>query len=281
MSYRTIAVHVNQATSAEQRIRLAAAIALAHNAHLVGAAATAVPIELYLPGALGESDGALSVYIEFLRENARAALKRFAEIARNAGIASVEERIVEDEPGAAMSLQARYSDLTVIGQTNPDESPSDPRIDFPEYVVMNSGRPVMIVPYAGSFDRVGQRVLVAWDASVEATRAIAGAMPILERAELVQVIVFNPKTGFAGHGEQSGADIALFLARHGVKVEVSQQQAGSDLSIGNALLSHAADFGADLLVMGGYGHSRIREVILGGVTHTILASMTVPVLMSH
>jgi nucleotide-binding universal stress UspA family protein len=281
MSYRTIAVHVNQAKTAEQRIRLAAGIALAHNAHLVGAAATAVPIGFYLPGALGESDAALLVYMESLREQAKTALARFAQIARGTGLASVEERIVEDEPGAAMSLQARYSDLAVIGQSDPEESPADPRIDFPEYVIMNSGRPVLVVPYAGTFERVGKRVLVAWDASVEATRAIAGAMPLLERADLVQVAVFNPRTGFGEHGEQPGADIALFLARHGVKVEVSQQRAGSDIDIGNALLSHAADFGADLIVMGGYGHSRIREVILGGVTHTILRSMTVPVLMSH
>jgi nucleotide-binding universal stress UspA family protein len=281
MSYRTILVHVNQSRRSRERIRIAANIAISERAHLVGVAATAVPFQFYLPGAFGESNASLSVYLEYLRERAKGALVEFESIAQKSGIDSVEQRIVDDEAGAAMSLQARYCDLVVIGQTDPDESLPDLRTDFPEYVVMNSGRPVLIVPYAGRFDNVGKRVLVAWDGSLEAARAITAAMPLLNRAELVQVVMFNPKSGSGAHGALPGADIALYLARHRVVVEVSEQKTSSDVGIGNALLSHAADFGADLIVMGGYGHPRFREMLLGGVTDTILKSMTVPVLMAH
>lgn len=281
MSYKTVLVHVNQSRHSQERIKIAANIAMRESAHLVGAAATAVPLELYLPGALGENNASLPVYLEFVRERAKSALAEFESIVQRMGAASVEQRIVDDEAGAGIALQARYSDLVVIGQTNPDESLPDVKNNFPEYVVMNSGRPVLIVPYAGRFDSVGGRVLVAWDASMEATRAVTAAIPLLKRANLVQVAVFNPRIGGQRHGEQPGADIALYLARHGIEVEVTRQTTGADIGIGNALLSHAADFGADLIVMGGYGHSRFREVLLGGVTDTILKSMTVPTLMAH
>jgi nucleotide-binding universal stress UspA family protein len=150
-----------------------------------------------------------------------------------------------------------------------------------EYVLLNAINPVLIVPYAGEFSSVGQRVLIAWDGSMEAARAVHGAIPLLQRAGQVQVAVFDPRVGPGAHGEEPGADIALFLARHGIRVDVSRHVTGGEIDIGNAILSHASDFGADLLVMGGYGHSRFREVLLGGVTRTILRSMTTPVLMSH
>ncbi len=144
---------------------------------------------------------------------------------------------------------------------------------------MNAVTPVLIVPYAGTFDTVRHRVVIAWNGSQEAARAVRASIPLLRQADLVQVVVFNPEVGLDAHGEDPGADIALFLARHDVKVDVSWQITESD--IGNAILSHVADVNADLLVMGGYGHARFREILLGGVTRTILRSMTVPVLMSH
>lgn len=281
MSYQTILVHVSQSKRTQQRVKIAAKIALDEAAHLIGAAATAVPVEYYLPGFVGESNASLSAYLESLRLRANGALAEFEAIAQQIGVTSVEQRIVNDEAGVGISLQARYSDLVVIGQTNPDESVPELRRDFPEYVVMNSGRPVLIVPYAGRFDSVGDRALVAWDGSIEATRAVTAAIPLLRRSSLVQVVVFNPRIGPGGHGEEPGADLGLYLARHRIKVEVSQESTNSDAEIGPALLSHAADFGADLLVMGGYGHSRLREVLLGGVTDTILTSMTIPTLMVH
>jgi nucleotide-binding universal stress UspA family protein len=136
------------------------------------------------------------------------------------------------------------------------------------------------VPYAGQFERVGERVLVAWNASRESTRAINDALPLLKNAAMVTVLAVNPKHGIEGHGDVPAADIALHLARHGVKAEAAHTIA-KDISEGDALLSYAADLGVDLIVSGGYGHSRAREMVFGGVTRTLLQEMTVPMLLSH
>lgn len=281
MNYKTILVHADESRHAQQRFELAASIALEHEAHLVGAAATAVPGTFYLPEMIGESTMPLTAYLEYLRQRAQDVLIQFEGTARRAGVSSFEARIVEDEAGAGLCLQARYADLLVVGQTDPDESLPALRPGFAEYVVLNAGRPVLVVPYAGRFATTGRRIMLAWDASMEASRAVIGALPFLQRAELVQVTVFDPDARSLAHGEQPGADIALYLARHGIEVEVSQQVTAERIDTGNALLSAAADFNADMMVMGCYGHSRLREVLMGGASHTIFRSMTVPTLMSH
>jgi nucleotide-binding universal stress UspA family protein len=151
--------------------------------------------------------------------------------------------------------------------------------DFPQYVVINSGRPVLIVPYSGKFENIGNRVLIAWDASMAATRTVTNALPLLKRAQIVEVALFNPESQPQVHGALPGSDVAIYLARHGIKVEVLQRT--TDADIGTALLALATELDSDLLVMGGYGHSRFREILLGGVTRTVLEAMTIPVLMSH
>src|SRR3954454_13493204 len=146
--------------------------------------------------------------------------------------------------------------------------------------MLSSGRPVLAVPYAGQFERVGERVLVAWNASRESTRAVNDALPLLRGAKVVTILAVNPRQGIEGHGDVPAADIALHLARHGVKAEAAHTVA-KDISEGDALLSYAADIGADLIVAGAYGHSRARELVFGGVTRTLIAEMTAPVLLSH
>jgi nucleotide-binding universal stress UspA family protein len=167
----------------------------------------------------------------------------------------------------------------VIGQVDPNESSFGVLSDLAEYVKLNCARPVLIVPYAGRFDHVGSNALIAWDGSMEATRAITSAIPLLKRARNVAVALLNPSARPDMHGEQPGADIALYLARHDIRIEVVQRH--TDIDVGNALLSLVADMRSDLLVMGGYGHTRFREILLGGVTLTVLKTMTVPILMSH
>jgi nucleotide-binding universal stress UspA family protein len=144
--------------------------------------------------------------------------------------------------------------------------------------VLAAGRPVVILPSVGTFATLGRRILVAWNPSREATRAVTDAIPLLRLADLVHVMAVNPKA--TEHGTVAGADIGLYLARHGVRVEIKTDH-GAEIDVGNELLSRAADLDADLIVMGGYGHSRLKEWVLGGATRTILESMTVPVLMSH
>lgn len=283
MSYKTILVHVDKDRHAGERIELAARIANAEHAHLIGAAPTGISRFVYQTRYVYDGGGMtthLESHLDELRKQAHDALKQFEASVDRIGVRSFESRQVDDEAGAGLSLQARYADLVVIGQTDRDNPSPTTMPDFPEFLVMNSGRPVLIVPYTGHYKSAGKRVLIAWDASTSATRAVTAAIPLLKHAENVDVAVFNAdKAGDDKHGEQPGADIALYLARHDVKVNVVRQKTGID--VGNALLSMVTDLGSDMLVMGGYGHSRFREILLGGVTRTVLESMTVPVLMVH
>ena len=278
MSYKTILVHVDQSRHAAQRIRVAAHIALAEQAHLIGAAMSGISRFVRQDHAFDLTMTIMAPQVDALLDYANQALAQFEAIAASVGVLSYEKRLVDDEPEGGLALQARYSDLVVVGQPDPDETSLSIIADLPQYVMLNCARPVLMVPYAGQFEQVGTRALVAWDGSMEATRAITHAIPLLQRATSVTLALFNPAQGVV-HGELPGADMALYLARHHIKVEVVQQQADPD--VGNALLSLAADMRADLMVMGGFGHARFREVMLGGVTRTVLKTMTLPVLMSH
>lgn len=285
MSYKTILVHVDQSRHVGQLIRAAASIAIAENAHLIGVAMTGISRFAYKSGTAGMQDPSLEAHLQLLHGRANGALAQFELIARQMGVASLEKRLVEDDASGAISVQARYCDLVVLGQTDPQDPSPSVMPDFPEYVLMNCGRPVLVVPHSGSATAPALQeaplalatILVAWDASMEATHAVTSAIPLLKRAGHVDLVVFNPDS--EAHGAQPGADIALYLARHGIQVEVRQQSTGTD--IGTALLSLAADLSSDLIVMGGYGHSRFREIVLGGTTRTVLEAMAVPVLMSH
>jgi nucleotide-binding universal stress UspA family protein len=208
-----------------------------------------------------------------------AARRGYEDCLRRTGFEKAEWRETTSDALGAVTLHARYADLVVIGQQNP-EWPSGVDKLFERSLPLAAGRPVLVVPYAFERRPVGRHVLVAWNASREAARAVNDALPLLERASHVHVVAFQPEQSGSAHGGEPGADIALYLARHGVKVTVSRYDA-PDMDVGNQLLSRAFDLSADLIVMGAWGHSRLREFVLGGVTRTLLESMTVPVLMSH
>jgi nucleotide-binding universal stress UspA family protein len=219
--------------------------------------------------------------LDALRIRANEALHVYETIIGRTSVTSFEKQLVDDEAAGGISLHARYCDLTVVGQEDPQEPSPALMSGFPEYVAMSSGSPTLVVPNIGNFSTVGERVLIAWNASIQALHAVRGALPLLRRASSVEVVVFNAASRRDVYGDEPGADIALFLTRHGVKVNVMQEEIGSEVDVGNALLSLAAGLGADLLVMGCYGHSRFREMLLGGATRVILESMTLPVLMAH
>jgi nucleotide-binding universal stress UspA family protein len=280
MSYKDLLVQIDDTRSCAKRIELGVALAVAHEAHLTGVYVIAEPspasfVNSHLPGDV------LTDLQQKARERAELALGQFAAVAKRNQIAfeTRVDRVLYTEIADALATNGRYADLVLLGQHDPDDPASAPRY-LPEEVVLASGRPALVVPYIGPADTFGERMVVAWDASREAARAVNDALPLLERAKAVSVVTVNPGERPFGHGEQPGADIGLHLARHGIKVEV-QRVEGRDLDTANALLSHLASEGADLLVMGAYGHSRLRELVLGGVTRTILAEMTVPVLLSH
>lgn len=279
MSYKTILLHLDESPQLQERMRVATALAARMQAHLTGVATSGIARFLGSGLAMDGDAVALSDHLHYLRHRATGLLERFTQFCQSAQLASTEARAPADDDHGGLCLQARYCDLLVMGQPDPaSQTPSWPE-DAPDHVIVNCGRPVLVVPYAGSFATVGERVLIAWDGRAEAARAITAALPLLRSARHVTVAIFNPDIGPNGHGEEPGADLALFLARHDVPVEVRCEP--SNVDAGNALLSMACDIDADLLVMGCYGHSRLREMLVGGTTRTVLASMTLPVLMAH
>jgi nucleotide-binding universal stress UspA family protein len=176
-----------------------------------------------------------------------------------------------------LASQARCVDLAIVGQLDPDHPPFGSAAPPPEQIVLSSGRPVLIVPYAARFQGIGDRVLLAWNGSREAARAVNDALPFLVKASSVTVLTVKPE---AARAETPNVDIVSHLARHGVQAEAAHTGA-TDIGVGVALLNHATEVCADLMVMGAYGHSRLRELVLGGATRSVLRRMTVPVLMSY
>jgi nucleotide-binding universal stress UspA family protein len=280
MNYKTILAHLDQGPRTPERLDLALRLAATFDAHLVGLFALSTPrIPSYAMAEAGAS--VIEAQKQFRAEAVRKAEGVFRAAVAKHGALKTEWRSTDWDALEAVRLSTRYSDLVVIGQRERGaryETGIAP--DFVEELVLSAGRPVLLVPYAGSFTAFGERVLIAWNAGRESARAVVDALPLLARAKTVKVMVFDPQKRPADHGDIPGADIALYLARHGVKVSVSQQQCG-DEHVGEQILSRASDEDSDLIVMGAYGHSRMRELVLGGVTRTLLESMTVPVLMSH
>jgi nucleotide-binding universal stress UspA family protein len=209
---------------------------------------------------------------------AKAAIDHFAEATRRAGLSAEPLTLSSSLAGAGDQFGriARRFDLAIVGQAEPKTSTVDDIIA--ETALFESGRPMIVVPYIQKAPLKLDNVMVCWDGSRQAARAVGDALPLLAKAGRVEVVIITNERG--KQDEIEGADIGQHLARHGLKVEV-HRIAGGDIDVADALLSHAADSGADFMVMGGYGHSRLREFVLGGVTHSILRSMTVPVLMSH
>lgn len=279
MHFKTLLVHVDASRQAATRISLAAQLAVMHDAHLVGAAMTGISRIVFEDNPIRPPDPVLVHHVEGLRDKARVALENFEAIARQAGVRSMEPRLVDDDPASGMAIQTRYADLAVVGQFDPDDPVPGLMSDFPASVLMEGVRPVLIVPFTSQSVQPFEHVMIAWDASMTATRAVTGALPLLQAATTVDVAIFNASAQSDAHGELPGSDLAVYLARHGVTVNVINRR--TDVDIGNSLLSLCADQGSDLLVMGGYGHTRFREILLGGATRTVLDSMTLPVLMAH
>ncbi|WP_161630570.1 universal stress protein [Pseudoduganella violaceinigra] len=227
MSYRTIVVHADRAANTEARIALAAALAQREDAHLVGAAMTGMPRSM-LAGRGYEASGAfLADYLRRAEGRVQEALEEFKGIAARLGVPSYEARSSNDDEYAGLCMQARYADLLVLGQTNRAGAGEDSLLpDLPDYVLLNCGRPVLVVPRSGRFPTIGKRVLVAWNGSPEAAKAVTAALPMLRGAEQVTLAVLGDSKDALG--ESPGADIALYLARHGVKVEVLRRPEPKD-----------------------------------------------------
>lgn len=275
MSFRDVLVIVDNDPGCASRLDVALALAEAHQAYLTGLhvmpwPATPVYTEIPIP----ESVDKMQRFD--LEQAAQRATTLFHERAGHTTVRT-DCRVAEGHVVRMAMLHARYADLTVVGQ-GLDLGPASGELSaLPEELALGVGRPVLVVPRYGTFSTVGVRPIVAWNGSREATRAVHDALPLLARAEKVTLLSIDAD---GSEPRVPGADIALHLARHGVTVETTALP-GADISVGDLLLSYAADRGADLIVMGAYGHTRLREMVLGGATRHLLRQMTVPVLMSH
>jgi nucleotide-binding universal stress UspA family protein len=277
MSYKSILVQIDSGQQGWQRIKVAANLAYRFDAHLTGLATIGT---LQIAAPLGHDP--ITTYniqaIEQLRESAELAVKEFSEFCKAEGVRSFEAYAEEGSPVEKVSQHARYCDLLVLGQSGDSNQFIPTPEDLPEGVLFASCRPIVYVPYAGKFEAIGGKILILWNGSLEAARAVRDAIPLLQRANKVQIACFNAKTK-PNQGAEPGTDVSHYLSHHGIKASVTRSTVSGE--IGEHALSLATDTDADLIVMGGYGHSRIREWFLGGVTRTILKSMTVPVLMAH
>ena len=178
----------------------------------------------------------------------------------------------------AIGRRARYADLTVVGpEMLARETLKDKVI---EGALFSSGKPLLLVPEGSRPTLKPKRVMIAWDSRIEASRAVRESLEILTRAEEVRVVLVDPAEGESGHGAEPGADVATYLARHGAKVTVDRLPSQGK-TVASVLRQHAVDTAAELLVMGAYGHSRLRERIFGGVTKSMLDSATLPILMAR
>jgi nucleotide-binding universal stress UspA family protein len=274
MSYKTILVHIDPGNRCSVRVEVAIRLARQHDAHLIALHALA-PFEP--PGyVLAEMGPAI---IEAQRHVAATEMARtegrFTEQVLAADLRAVEWRSAIADPVDAMTLHARYADLLVIGQTDGSDG-SHLAADFPERLVLAAGRPVLILPSVGSFATVGKRILVAWNRAAR-PRARSPMRSPVAAGRYGACHGGEPKA--AEHGAVAAPISALSRApRRARRIKTDH---GAQIDVGNELLSRAADLDADLIVMGGYGHSRLKEWVLGGATRTILKSMTAPVLMSH
>lgn len=278
MTYKTLLVHLDTSNRVQARLEIALRFARRFDAHLTGLFATFMPD----PRGFHAMAGSASWFEtqRKLHEEQRGATERIfrAELQR----AGVKGEWIAASQSAEPSVVAhcRYADLVILGQDDPDDPQTYIADRFPESVVMASGRPVLMLPYAGHHEAVGSRVLVAWNGSRESARALYDAMPLLAGAQRVTVARINTP-GSGAPMRAPGTDVTATLARHGVNASYAELRNDIDETSGDALLSFAAGEGYDLLVMGAYGHARWKERVLGGVTRTIVDSATVPVLMSH
>jgi nucleotide-binding universal stress UspA family protein len=270
---------VNLTVGAKQDVvsEFAASVAKTFEARLTATAFVYIP---YVPGSVFEGAVAEIVQTQAAEAEraAKAAVAGFEQAAKRYGIAA-ESRVLNgglESVPVLFGRIARRFDIAVVGQ--PERDAVEPARSILEAALFDSGRPILIVPYIQKEPLALDHVMVGWDGSRSAARAIGDAMPFLKYAKAVEVITVSGEP--AKSDELPGADIAHHLARHGLKVEVDRQVV-RDVDVSSTILSRAADKGSDLIVMGGYGHSRLREFVLGGATRGILASMTVPILMSH
>lgn len=276
-SYAQLLVHLDATGRCRARLDVARALARQQGAALTGLyAATPSYVAMPYPGGVASD---FAVRIQAIDDERRRCARAIFDAAVSGDDMPVAWGEAMDAPVIdAFSQQALFSDLLILGQRDPNAMESDEvPFDFAEAVIATSGKPGLVIPYTGTFERIGETVAIAWKESREAARAVALAMPLLQRARTVHVLSWaEPEASVQG----AKLDLDSYLRQHGVQAQWHKEP-GEPRDLGDLLLSSTFDLQADLLVMGCYGHSRAREWVLGGASRTVLRSMTLPVLMAH
>ncbi len=276
MGFKTILVHCDAGRGTAMRLKLAASLADRFASHVVGLHVRQAFQAPAFTDAGPPMDSLYRTYETAAKADEAMATAAFREAVGSKGYSS-EWRVADGYVAEIVADQGRYADLIVVGQAEPDAPPTATPSDLAEDVAMVGERPVMIVPHIGATRPPGKKVMLCWNGSREAVRAATAALPLLKAADETMILIIDPKPDAR---EQPGVDVAGWLARHGAKVTI-QRDSAADSDIGGVILSRAADHDIDLIVMGMYGHSRMRERVLGGASRTLLASMTAPLLVAH
>jgi nucleotide-binding universal stress UspA family protein len=275
-SYRSILVHMDASPCCATRLALARQLAREHDAAALLAMLALEPRPV--PEPLPMDMGVPVFRSEVDPDHRRRARDTFDFALATGGPAMTWVELPPVPPVWGMVQASHYVDLVVLGQHDPEDAlTTDVPRDFVESVVMESGKPALVIPHAGRFDSIGRNVLIAWRPTRECARAVEAALPLLQRASRVHAVAWG-EDGFGPAETTFG--IVRALRWHGVEC-TAHRYATEPENLGELLLSGAATEGSDLLVMGGYGHHRLRELLLGGTTRTILRSMTLPVLLAH
>lgn len=271
---KSFLAHADPTQACRNRLALSMQLAQSFDAHLTALNITptyAVPV--YAEAPMGPD------IIDAVRQAGRDNTRKSKEILESVKADyNVETtwRAVDGDIVSALCSHAHCADMVILGQYNPDD-PSDPNPGVVEHVLMEAGRPCLVVPYIKDSYDLMSNVLVAWNGSRESARAVKDALPIMRKAKQVEVLLINPGKG---SNETDGENVCTYLSRHGINARLNRLH-NKEIPTGDTLLSHAADISAELIVIGAYGHARLREKILGGVTQHLLEHMTVPVFMSH
>ncbi len=277
---KNILLHLDASARSTVRLDVARRLAKRHEAAVRGLyAVTSSFVEM--PFAVAESSEAGAIVLKLDADRRERALAQFKQAVQAEGPAVSWSELGTEPAIWGFTQQALYADLLVLGQHEAG-SPTERDLpaDFIESVVIGSGKPALVVPYAGEVKTVGENILVAWSPSRESARALGAALPLLQTAQQVHVVTWNDEQNTPAATASERQQVEQYLASHGVKATLHWYGDGAG-NPGDRLLSLAADLGSDLLVMGCYGHSRARELVLGGATRTVLKSMTLPVLMVH
>lgn len=281
MAYKDLLVHLDDSEACAYRIEAAVALAKRHKAKVSG---VALALESTISSYIGFSFPAslIKAQSDIVLASAESAVEKFTKMAADAEVECSSEIIQCSAPKAPVRLSylARHADLSFMGQPNPDDAGAAFLESLLDGVLFASGRPVYVVPYIGRPKTTIRRAVVAWDGGKKVVRALNDAIPLLQGRGETVILVINPEQRQSVHGAHPGRNIAEHLEKHEVKARV-EVQVVTEATPDNIMLNYLSDAGADLLIMGAYGHSKLREKAFGGVTNAIMHQMTAPVFMSE